>query len=293
MLYYIYSIAIMYLYNYSDLNYINTYRPSDDEALLIGNVHGPLRVTDRNISLTRFPVSMRGLLQEIPIDGVFLELGAGTNATTAQVIKFDPYNRPDLSYIGLDPSLAIPSKKIFDGEILVERYFPERMGTCFVYHADDSTITEHGHLLHRFNAGALHEGRVHKAISAGSKPWINYPNIPIENDSVDFILELFGPSTYTSSELDNTDSIEARRQYLVEILRILKPGGRALIYPLTSDESFFGSSEDFFIYDESMPGVNALYEAILPNDSSSYKWELVCRFQFDETVVLGLYLEKI
>lgn len=142
----------------------------------------------------------------IPENGVVLNIGAGFEQKFEKSIKQD---RPDLTILPIDPSLAIPAE-----EKNYQTY--KNQGIKLEIKPENEEIREPTEEERRKRL---------KNVLKTSIATIA-PRLPIKSSAVDLIIDLAGAFLYLP--VDGNE----RRDYLSELTRILKVGGEAHIYPV-------------------------------------------------------------
>ena len=105
------------------------------------------------------------------------------------------------------------------------------------------------------------------------------PDIPLKSDSADLVVDCFGPGTY----LDDEGVVK----YVGEVVRVLKDGGSARVYPIDSYDDFCeGESSERAI----ISGQRRL--ALLNSDEGGAKFEYFLQEDSDGVQRVGLVVEK-
>lgn len=153
---------------------------------------GYFKVTDR--SLSEYEIIFDFRAEQLKYGSRILDIGSGTNQNLARNLK---QKRPDIKVISLDPTLFLSKYDI---------------GT--VKGGKPSTDKE------RQQRKKQKFGEVVAAI------FPNAPHLPFRDKSFDYIFDNHGPFMYFE------DDFRVLRDYIVEIMRVLKPQGTVYIYPL-------------------------------------------------------------
>ena len=187
---------------------------------------GYFRVTDREFDRA---LDASGLDQDdllnLPTNAVIAEIGSGLNQNFANEIK---NVRQDVKVVSLDPTYNLPNSKFFtthergrNGKLeqVSYTYFGENSfykGEIPEY-ADPSEITE-----------VINEERASQAKKTENVVSGLAPEIPFASESLDMLIDLWGPGLYLKRYSEGSQLEE----YLQNIVRVLKKGGQARIYPI-------------------------------------------------------------
>lgn len=154
---------------------------------------------------------------------VLLEAGSGTH----QAFLRDAYAiNQEIILVGLDLSLSIKPDDLADGRIRVSRYQINGIEVTD-YYLDarrPSTVDSKGELT-TADAVTFHKTRKSFAEKLNMVSMNMQDGLALSSGSVDMYVDCFGPAVYIRSA-------QEKLTYLTEVLRVLKAGGKAYIYPL-------------------------------------------------------------
>ncbi len=190
------------------------------------NEIGYFRVTDREFSraLEASKLDENDILG-LPRNGVIVEIGSGLSQNFANETK---KLRPDLKVISLDPTLGIHSSDFFttherNKEGKLEQVSYTYFGKDSYYegktpeYADPPEISK-----------TIGQERITQANETGNVVSGLAPEIPFASNSIDMLIDLWGPGLYLERYSDGSQL----QLYLENVIRVLKQGGEAIIYPI-------------------------------------------------------------
>lgn len=168
-------------------------------------------------------------IKSLPENAVVLEIGGGLDQNFAEGVK---KLRPDIKPITIDPTIIIGSdnKNSFD---IYYRKDPKNSGK-FKYAQylrkvkwyQDRKLKPEKDSIKVENQKEFSKTRIQRAHETGFPIAALAPQIPLRDESIDLIIDIYGPGIYLQTK--ENPSLD---KYLKEIYRILKPGGVARIFP--------------------------------------------------------------
>jgi len=183
---------------------------------------GYFRVTRRSFEkvIQALDTTPEAFLKELPQKAVVVEIGSGLGQSFSREIQ---KQRPDVKVVSLDPTLALDSNfftthKISSNGTLQQvsyKYFNGQRPKL----AD--TPEQQEKIRRQRLESASKTGKVIAGIA---------PELPFANNSVDMLVDSWGPGMY----LDQEGTEYPLKTYLSNIARVLKKEGIAYIYPIDS-----------------------------------------------------------
>lgn len=175
---------------------------------------GYFRVTDR--SLDEYKKFNHIDMERLPKNATVVDIGSGTFQKFSKELADE---RPDLKVISIDASLALPP---------IEHGVYSKTGEIS-YHHHNPENNEIERVNEDFRKKRLKNKQPNTLAAV-------LPNIPLKENSADLIIDSFGPAMYLDDEKHN--------KYFSEIIRVLKKGGSAHLYPIDTIDEFIGSKPE-------------------------------------------------
>lgn len=213
----------------------------------------PLRVTARTAEKLIKPFGINEqTVKDLPQKAVVVEIGSGLFQEFAGWVKLI---RPDIVTISIDPTLALrqedlnkpylklsstPKDKLgflpyVDGQMRQDEVTYKALGEePHAYTDKDDKFVD----LERIAKGLdIHNRRVATASKNGGVAAI-VPSIPLANESSDLLIDSFGVGTWYCEGDKET------KNYFDEVLRVMKPGSSAYIFPIDTYSDFVTNIDD-------------------------------------------------
>lgn len=174
------------------------------------------RITDRSFDtiIRNLRISLKEIM-DLPEKSLIVEVGSGTNQNFARAVK---ELRPDSLVVSIDPTLAIDK----EGFVTNVTEWKGNIPTAIYY----DNYTENSPSEQDYSQ-RIKDMRVNEANKTGNVVAALAPNLPLQNESTNLLIDSWAAGYYLEKNSD--DFIN----YLKDISRILKPGGFARIYPVT------------------------------------------------------------
>lgn len=162
-------------------------------------------------------------IQKLPQNAVIMELGSGVIQNFARKIK---EIRPDIQVISIDPSLSIGSPSDSDYESKVIKDKNNEIDTAVYINKNLWSSFEPPKQAKITDLKELQDFRLKEAAQTGGVVSALAPDLPIRENSLDLIIDVYGPGLYI--QINQEKEIE---EYFREIYRVLKVNGEMRIYP--------------------------------------------------------------
>lgn len=175
---------------------------------------GYFRVTDRPIEEVSGLLHLKDTIKDLPEKAMVLDVGSGLNHLFKGAVNIE---RPDVTIVCIDPTLGINSDKTF--KITVD----PKLKDAVTYSSNkyDSDINVNEPVL-------FQEKRREKLV--GSVAALA-PVLPFTENTFNLIVDSMGPGMYLDRREDREGYCQMRN-YLEEVVRVLKSGGEFRLYPL-------------------------------------------------------------
>jgi len=186
------------------------------------------RITDRSFNKIINIVGLKeSEIMSLPDSAVILEVGSGTNQAFARAVK---ELRPDILCVSLDPTLAIKPEDY----VTTVSDWKDRIPTAIYYdNYSANTPSEQDY------SEKIRQLRITEANKTGNVVAGLAPNLPIRDNSVDLIIDSWAAGYYLDKNTDNFID------YIHNISRVLKPAGKARVYPVFDKQTFRLNFEEF------------------------------------------------
>jgi len=185
---------------------------------------GELSVTDRDLEQVLEDMGIEASeIDKFPKEGVVLNIGSGLYQKFEEELK---KKRDDLKIISVDPSLGVEKKDLEKGD-----WYIEKLGNSIAqYKRQSEPKMKWGKDMTIKNPEKFQDERYRKLKSAGSNSVAALaPQLPFKSGSFDVIIDCVASMRYLNDEM-------IRKENLISICDLLKPGGSAYITSLKKDE---------------------------------------------------------
>jgi SAM-dependent methyltransferase len=185
---------------------------------------GEFSVTDRGLEQVLEDMGIEeNEIDKFPKDGMVLNIGSGLYQKFEKELK---KKRGDLKIISVDPSLGIEKQDLEKGH-----WFIEKLGTTIAqYKEKEQPKMKWGKDLSIKNPDEFQDERLKKIKEGGSNSvGALAPRLPFKSGSFDVIIDCVASMRYL-------DDKEDRKENLITICNLLKPGGSAYITSLKKVE---------------------------------------------------------
>jgi hypothetical protein len=195
---------------------------------VILNKNDEYRVTDRTYEQS---LDFSDLIDEdikiLPNAAVVVDIGSGVNQRFSQGVK---ELRPDIKVVSIDPTLSLKDQ----GDFRVKSYRDVESGKLNrVDYSRKITLSGKPIKAELYDPEEMLEDIVSERlnIAQGNPSTLAAfaPDLPLKSESVDLIIETHGPFMY---------ELGSQKEYIDQIVRVLKVDGQARIYPLDSLDEF-------------------------------------------------------
>jgi len=198
------------------------------ESRITNNIPTRFRITDRPFNNI---LNITGVKQKeitsLPSESVILEVGSGTNQSFSRGVK---EIRPDILCVSLDPTIAIKPDDFVTTVSDWKKHLPSAL---YYDNYSENSDSEKAY------SQRIRDLRIEQAIITGNVIAGLAPNLPFRDESIDLIIDSWAAGYY----LDKNSGLLL--EYIKEISRILKPGGKAKIYPVFDIQGFNLDTERF------------------------------------------------
>jgi len=159
----------------------------------------------------------------LPEGAYVLEIGSGVFQNFAKKLKDI---RPDVRAVSLDPTLGISAQdsKLFDVKVIKNE--KNEVDTVMYLNKEVESNFIVPSAAKKEDLGKIQQQRVDEASKSGFAIAGLAPDLPFKDNSLDLIIDVYGPSLYV--QLNQEKKITP---FFKEIYRVLKSGGEMRIFP--------------------------------------------------------------
>lgn len=173
------------------------------------------RVTNRTFEKINENLKIaENYLLNLPTNAKVLEVGSGANQEFANGLK---KIRPDIITVSLDPTFALQKGKF--AAIVTD--WEAGKPTAVMYDSLKNSDEDEENYFQM-----VQDSRIKNANETGNVISALAPKLPFQDNSFDLIIDSWAAGYYLRSNLNDT------KEYLEDLIRIIKPGGEIRISPL-------------------------------------------------------------